>query len=50
MNEAPPLFTGDKIIAGPGGSERQSRIWFVHDEPLPATVVAMMPRINTEDA
>ncbi len=50
MNEAPPLFTGDKIIAGPGGSERQSRIWFVHDEPLPATVVAMMPRLNTEDA
>lgn len=50
MNQAPPLFTGDKIIPGPGGSERQARAWFVHDEPMPATVVSIMPQISTEDA
>ena len=50
MGTAPPLFTGDKSFAGPGGSERTARAWFVHAEPLPATVVAFMPQINTEDA
>lgn len=50
MGSAPPLFTGDKTFPGPGGTERTARAWFVHSEPLPATVVAFMPQINTEDA
>lgn len=50
MGAAPPLYTGDKTFPGPGGSERVARAWFVHSEPLPATVVAFMPQINTEDA
>ena len=29
--------------------ERFARAWFVHDDPLPATVLAFFPIINTED-
>ncbi len=50
MGQAPPLFTGDKSGPPPGGSDRQARSWFVHDEPLPATVIAFMQQIQTEDA
>ena len=50
MGSAPPLFTGDKYAAGPGGSDRVARVWFEHSDPLPATVVAVMPQLNTEDA
>lgn len=50
MGSAPPLFTGDKTGPGPGGSDRVARVWFTHSDPLPATVVAVMPQINTEDA
>ena len=50
MGSAPPLFTGDKHTPGPGGSDRVARIWFEHSDPLPATVVAVMPQIQTEDA
>ncbi len=50
MGSAPPLFTGDKTFPAPGGSDRVARPWFVHADPLPATVVAFMPQIQTEDA
>ena len=50
MGSAPPLFTGDKHTPGPGGSDRVARIWFEHSDPLPATVVAVMPQIQTEDS
>lgn len=50
MGSPPPLFTGDKSGPAPGGSARSARGWFVHSDPLPATVVAMMPQIETEDA
>lgn len=50
MGSAPPLFTGDKSFGAPGGSDRAARAWFVHDDPLPATVIAVMPQIQTEDA
>ena len=51
MGTAPPLFTGDKGggAAWPGGSDRTSRMWFVHEDPLPATVVAFMPQMETQD-
>ncbi len=50
MGTAPPLFTGDKTAAAPGGADRQARPWFVHTDPLPATVIAFFPQIQTEDA
>lgn len=49
MGQSPDLFTGDKHTAWPGGTERFARVWFVHDEPLPATVLGVFPTINTED-
>lgn len=49
MGSPPPLFTGDKEIPWPGGSWRDARVWFVHPEPMPATVCAFMPTVNTED-
>lgn len=50
MGSAPPLFTGDKVGPAPGGSDRNVRAWFVHEDPMPATVLAFMPHIETEDA
>jgi hypothetical protein len=50
MGDAPPLFTGDKTGAAPGGSDRNVRAWFVHEDPTPATVLAFFPQIQTEDA
>lgn len=50
MDAPPPLFTGDKMVAVPGGWDKNTRAWFVHDDPTPATVVAFMPQMTTEDA
>lgn len=49
MDSAPPIFTGDKELAWSGGYEKDAIIWFVHDSPLPATVVAIMPQVTTQD-
>lgn len=49
MGQSPDLFTGDKHTAWPGGTERFARVWFVHEDPLPATVLGVFPTINTED-
>lgn len=49
MGQSPALFTGDKHAAWLGGTERFARAWFVHDDPLPATVLGFFPTINTED-
>lgn len=49
MGSSPDLFTGDKRAAWPGGTERYARVWFVHEDPLPATVCGVFPVVNTED-
>lgn len=49
MGSPPPLFTGDMEVPWPGGSEKVARMWFVHSDPTPATVVAFMPQMATED-
>lgn len=50
MGDPPALFTGDKVGPAPGGSELNVRAWFVHEDPLPATVLAFFPQVETEDA
>jgi hypothetical protein len=50
MGSPPPLFTGDKPVPWPGGSDKVARVWFVHDDPTPCTVVAIFPQLATEDA
>ncbi len=49
MDSAPPIFTGDKEIAWRGGYEKDAIVWYVNDDPLPATVVAVMPQVTTQD-
>lgn len=49
MDEAPPLFTGDKELLWRGGYEKDGYVWYVNDQPLPATIVAIMPQVTTQD-
>lgn len=50
MNAPPPAFTGDQDrIAFNSGYELNGHIWYVNDQPLPATVVAFMPKLHTQD-
>jgi hypothetical protein len=49
MDNAPPLFTGDKTIQWPGGYETDGYIWYVNNQPMPVTIVALMPKVNTQD-
>jgi hypothetical protein len=49
MNEAVPMFNGDKIIKLPGGYNRDGRLWIEQDQPLPMTVLAIMPQLVTND-
>jgi hypothetical protein len=50
MNQAPPAFTGDQDrIAFNSGYELNGHIWYINDQPLPATVVAFMPKVHTQD-
>jgi hypothetical protein len=49
MDQAVPLFTGDKDIEFPGGYDDDDRIFVRQDQPLPMTVLALFPRLNTFD-
>lgn len=49
MDSAPPIFTGDKEVPWPGGYEKEGYVWYVNDSPLPATIVAIMPSVTTQD-
>jgi hypothetical protein len=50
MDQAIPLYTGDTdTVPWKGGYGTTSRIWYVNDQPLPATVVALMPIVVTND-
>ncbi len=50
MDEAVPLFTGDKEIYFPSGYETDARVVVRQSQPLPMTVLAIMRRSNTFDA
>jgi hypothetical protein len=43
MDEAMPLFTGDKVVPWNGDWETQGRITLVHDAGTPCTVLAIYP-------
>ena len=49
MDEAVSVFTGDKDLPWRGGYEKDGIIWYVNEQPLPATVVAIMPQVTTQD-
>lgn len=49
MDEAVPLFTGDKNIEFEGGFDDDDRIYVRQNQPLPISVLAFFPRMNTFD-
>ena len=49
MDSAPPLFTGDKLIEWPGGYDFDGYAMVRQDQPLPMTVVSIMPQVTTFD-
>lgn len=49
MDAPPLLFSGDKDIPWPDGYTTDPWLTYVNDQPLPATVIAMMPQIVTQD-
>lgn len=49
MDQAVPLFTGDKEIEFVGGYDDDARIFVRQTQPLPLTVLALYPRMNTFD-
>lgn len=49
MGESPPLFSGDKEISIPGGWSRQPTIYFIQDQPLPFTILSIMPYAESNE-
>ena len=49
MDQPPPLFTGDKLMDWPGGYDFDGYVMVKQVQPLPMTVVALMPQVTTFD-
>ena len=49
MDSPPELFTGDADIAWPSGYETGGRVVVASVDPLPVTIVAIMPHVLTQD-
>ena len=50
MDQAVPMFTGDKEISFPSGYDTEAQIVIRQNQPLPMTILAIMRRSNTFDA
>tara|TARA_R100001015_G_C4633446_1_gene198407 strand:- start:877 stop:3294 length:2418 start_codon:yes stop_codon:yes gene_type:complete len=50
MDNAVPLFDGDKEISFPSGYDNDARVFVRQTQPLPMTILAVMRRSNTFDA
>lgn len=50
MGSPQPLYSGDALLAWPGGYETDGRLWYVNDTMFPATVIAAMPQVTVEEA
>jgi len=49
MDEAPPLFSGDKAVRVPTGWTKDCRLVVVQDQPLPMTVLMMVPTVTCNE-
>lgn len=47
MDSSPPRFTGDKELPFPSGYEKEGEIVIRQDQPLPMTVLSIMPLVRT---
>lgn len=50
MDQPAPLFTGDKVVSWPSGYDLDAYLGFEIDQPVAATIVALMPQVTTQDA
>ena len=50
MDQAIPMFDGDKEISFPSGYDNDARVFIRQTQPLPMTILAVMRRSNTFDA
>lgn len=44
---ATPLFSGDYPLSFPGAWDRNADVWIVAEDPLPVTILAVMPEFET---
>ncbi len=49
MGTPPSIFTGDKVVLFPGGYSRAGNVRIVQDQPLPMTVLAIIPQVTAND-
>lgn len=49
MDQSPPLFTGDKRVVFPKGWDRVARVMVRQQQPLPMTVLAIVPQLSIMD-
>jgi hypothetical protein len=49
LGDPTPLFTGDKEVAWPSGYSTQEEICWRYSDPLPGTLIAVMPQLVTQD-
>ncbi|WP_374382934.1 hypothetical protein [Dongia sp.] len=49
MDQSPPLFTGDKVVAFPKGWDSNATVTVLQEQPLPCTIVALIPQLTTMD-
>jgi hypothetical protein len=49
MNQAPPLFSGDILMEWPNGYDFDGFIMVRQAQPLPMTIVSIMPQLETFD-
>ena len=50
MNDPVPLFTGDKVVSFPPGYTREKQVIVQQDQPLPMTILSIMPDITVDDS
>ena len=50
MDEAVPMFTGDKEVSFPSGYDNEAQIVIQQTQALPMSILAIMRRSNTFDA
>ena len=46
MDRAVPLFTGEKTVRFPSEWAHNAQVCIVQDEPLPMTILAILPEIK----
>ena len=49
MDQAVPFFTGDKLVEWPNGYDTEGYITIRQEQPLPMTIVGIMPQVSTFD-